>query len=462
MKVRLIHIFLFLLIADFILSLPQVEANFNQYRPGGFELVRVLRLCAIPILSVLFIQKLRARKWSSLGWSFWIEMVFPIIVFYLILFIQLYTIPQGAVQGHINSGVTFVFRNLLYLCLILNLNLKASEKLVKFIPLLFLGTLIVAVYQYPLNILTGEIGLGDVLSALGQGSKIKTFGLFMSANEDGNALVALFPFALFYIEKLPVSKKIFVRNFALVTMALVLLFNGTRTAMFASFPMVLFLFYSNLSIKRVLGYLPIVGPLLFLVVLLVSDFVGAAFSRDTAGEGSFNWRREVVWTPAIEYINQHSPILGFGSRGWDFVARVLDINRGGRGPFTAIPSHNLYIWLYACFGLIGLAILALILFGLIRNSFRLAKNPNRDIALLAKACFCSVCAYIIWGGISNAFFPPGWNILYGIALIVASLRMMENWLKVDSSRNFNPYLNKYKYSEIQEATGGNQETANIS
>lgn len=449
MKIRLINIFLFLLIAEHILSLPQVAVTFQNVRPVGFSLLGVLRFASLPALTFLFISKFKKRKVNIIGSLFGLEMILPTILFVAILIFQIFSIPEAALPRHFSGSSNYVFRNLLYLCIVLNLSSKTGKKLLEVIPLIFCITFIVAIIQYPFNIAFSGLGIGDVLASYRPSGRVQFFGLFSAANEDANAMVTLLPFTLLYIEKLNGMRKYIIRNFLLAIMPFILLFNGTRTALFIGFPLVLLLYYSNLAIKQIAKLSIFLIPIFCFIVLISYDFIAAAFAGESASGGTLGWRMRTLWTPAVTYTNQVSPLLGFGSNGWDYLVRTLDL---AFGPGQS-PAHNLYVWFYAGWGILGLAVLLFFLVGLLRSSFELSKLQQKDLALLSKTCFCSICAYMIWGCISNAFMPTGWNILYGIGMIIASIRVINaekfkaNQLASSNlSKVKNPFLRRKGFS----------------
>ncbi|NEO98673.1 MAG: hypothetical protein F6K58_08325 [Symploca sp. SIO2E9] len=441
MKVKAVYIPTFLLLANFIVSLPQVAATFSSIRLGGFSLIGVVRVGLLPVLFFTLIDTFKSRRIKKIGSRFWLEMIFPIFAFLILLIFQIFTLPSKALSGHLSGSADYVFLWLSYLCIVLNLNHETSHKIIKIISFTFLLVFIAAIIQYPYLIISSGKNLIGVLSSYGQSGKIKTFALFASANEDANAVMTLLPFALFYIEKTSGIKRIILRTSILLYIPIILLFNGTRTALIISFPLILSLFYSNLSFKKIINFFPFLIPIIGLVYIFTYSFVGSAFSREAADEGSLNWRMENLWIPATTYTRENSPLVGFGSLGWDYVSRSIEIGYGSGSYFKIIPSHNLYVWSYVGWGTIGLFILLVFIAILLKESFKLSRLSNFELSSLSKTVFCSILGYCIWGCISNAFMPAGWCIFYSMGIIIASMRV----ILVESNKQLFKYQIKQTY-----------------
>ncbi|NET04133.1 MAG: hypothetical protein F6K16_05265 [Symploca sp. SIO2B6] len=441
MKVKAVYIPTFLLVANFIVSLPQVAATFSSIRLGGFSLIGVVRVGLLPVLLFILIDTVKSRRIKKIGSRFWIEMILPIFAFLILLIFQIFTLPSRALSGHLSGSADYVFLWLSYLCIVLNLNNETAYKTLQIISLVFLLIFIAAIIQYPYLIISSGKNLLGVLSSYGQSGKIKTFALFASANEDANAIMTLFPFALFYIEKTSGIKRVILRAIILIYIPAILLFNGTRTALIISFPFILSLFYSNLSFKKTIRLFPFLVPIIGLIYIFTYSFVGSAFSREAADEGSLNWRMENLWIPATTYTREHSPLVGFGSLGWDYVSRAIEIGYGSGSFLKIIPSHNLYVWSYVGWGTIGLSILLVFIAILFKGSFKLSKLKNFKLSSLSKTVFCSIFGYCIWGCISNAFMPAGWSIFYSLGIIIASMRI----ILVESNKQFFEYKTNLEY-----------------
>lgn len=424
MKIKQITILLGIYIAEYLLTIPQIGSSFAHIRPGGFSLLGVVRFAGLPVLSFLLFEKLKSQRIAKVGNRYWLEMILPIVAFLILLIAQVFLIPRSGLSGHLSGSPDYVFRNLLYLCIILNINAKNAGKVIKVISVLFAITFFYNLIQYPFVIHSSGVSIASVLSSYGQQSKVKTFGLFNAANEDANAMMTLLPFALLYIDQLHGLKRKTLRIVLILLMPLALLFNGTRTALIITFPLILFLYYTDLSLKKVVRFSPLLIPIVGLAVVGASGFVSSAFTKEAEDGGSLGWRFEEVWIPAVNYTSEHSPLVGLGSLGWNYVSRAAQIGYGFGQNFDIKPAHNLYVWFFVSWGAIGLAFLLIFMFGLLRSSLQLSHLKKSNLASLSKACFCSVCAYVIWGGISNAFMGSGFNMLYGTALIVASMRVL--------------------------------------
>lgn len=440
MKIRAFHIPLFLLIIDFILSIPAFSGVVG-FRVGSVSFLGVFRFFALALIVFSLSQlsnKLDIFKFKK-------QFFIPLISLISILIIQVFSVPQGALLGHLTGSTRIVFWFLCYIYLMINLNSRTEKQVVNILLSFFAIIFAISLIQYPILIARSGVSIGSVLAAFSEGGKIKTFGLFGSANEDANCMMTLFPFALLYVESLKSSRKKIFRYTTIISTFLALVFNGTRTAMLLTFPLVLFIYYSKLSVKRVLVFTAIFLLALIFLALTSADFFASLFSSEIEDGGSLGYRVEHAWIPAINYTLEKAPIFGFGARGWEYLngkIRLFDvINEWGVVQGSAAP-HNVYVWSLVTWGLAGLAAYITLIIILLKNSFLMFKTNalrsqyDRDIG---KTVFCSIFAYCIWGGISNAHMPVGWITFFMLAVLVASLKMRSISENLCLAIN-NPYL----------------------
>jgi O-antigen ligase len=409
---------IWLLLINFLLAIPQFEWN---------KSIGWVRLLFIPFLLLLLLDlvirvgKTRIKLAIGMGW--------PILGLLFLFVLQALVIPSGALNLHLSGCIKFVSWILLYFCALLAITKLNAQKMAKSIvvvlSLVFLGI----VLQYPFLIFSAAGSLGEVIASYGNTSAEKDIhGLFAAANEDANGMVTLLPFFLFHIEKLSGLRRLVFRGAIFLYIPFILLFNGTRTALFISFPIVLFLFYIRFSLRSLIRFIPLVLGIVAMTILYASQFIGQAFQGETLNNGNFGWRVLRLWIPASHYTFEHSPIFGFGSRGWDYVGMVNSIVRSEIGSVASIfdttPPHNVYIWVYVSWGVMGLFVYLSFLALLLKESFRCSISRVNEVTELGKAAFCATVGYCIWAAISNAHLEGGWLILFAIGLIVASLRWM--------------------------------------
>jgi O-antigen ligase len=421
MKIKTIVIPFFFMIFYLITSIYQVLTI-----PPLESALRFLRLASIPILLFAIIDlvsKLKRKQARLL-----IMMGLPILIILFVTVFQLLALPPDALSIHISGSVRIICWSLTYLCLLLSFTYPAASKYNKILVTLFFLIFIVGLCQYPSIINKSGTSINYLLSSYGQfdGGK-SNFGIFGSANEDANALMSLFPIALLFINKIRGIIRIILIGILFIFFPIAIIYNGTRTALLVTYPLILFLFYSNLSLKKIVIFI-LASPIISSILLLFSNgLFERAFAEDASGGGSFSWRLEHSWIPAVNYTLTNSPIFGFGSRGWEYVVQNVGILTP-EGEF--IPPHSAYVWVYISWGIIGLIAYLAFLLVLLKNSFQLSKSKNLNIASTSKALFCSVIAYCIWAFISNASDDQGWLILFAIGTLIASLKILEYEKKI--------------------------------
>ncbi|MBW4537597.1 MAG: hypothetical protein KME43_00470 [Myxacorys chilensis ATA2-1-KO14] len=432
MKTKAFYIPILMLLNDVMISIPkpgmlilQPELTFESIRILGFSFAGAIRLFGMPLLILVILDSIEMRRLRKSV----IPLLVPIVGLLGILVFQFLAIPRDAVPTHSTGVIRYISWALGFIALLSTLNVKNSVKVHHICAATLTTLFFLLIVQYPGVIANSGYSLTTIMQAYGSDT-LKLDGIFAAANEDANGAMTLLPFFLAYTEQQSGIKKSLLRIFALTITPLMILFNGTRTALFIIYPLVLFLFYSNLSIKTLLKYLPVLITLGIIIRSVGATIAQTAFSSEAQGEGTFGWRVEKVWAPAFAYGSEISPFFGFGVRGWEYVcnhAGVLNASGECESP------HNIYLWLFISWGLVGLVVHLLFLLLLLLYSFRLAKFPNREIAIYAKASFCSLIAYLFWASISNANIDVAWLILILIASSVAALSIVSHAQKLQKS-----------------------------
>lgn len=423
MKTKAFYIPIFMLLNDLLISIPrpgrlilQPELTFESIRIGDFSFAGVIRLIGIPLLVLVIFDSIEVQRLRKII----IPFLIPFSGLLGILIFQFFVIPQGAISMHSTGVVRYVSWSLGFIALLSTLSGKNSIKVHHIVTTTLTVLFFLLIIQYPSIIANSGYSLTTIIQNYGSNT-IKMNGIFAAANEDANAAMALLPFFLAYAERQSGLKRWLLRIFALTITPLMILFNGTRTALLITYPLVLFLFYSNLSIKSIVKYSPILLTLGIIAQSIGSTLVKTSFTGEIQGEGTFGWRVEKVWIPAFNYGSETSPILGFGVRGWEYVCQQAGIlNASGEGE----SPHNVYLWLFISLGLIGLINHLVFLLILLFSSFRLSKFPDQEISVYAKAVFCSLAAYLIWAVISNANIDVAWLILILISSSIAALSII--------------------------------------
>ena len=418
MKIPAFYIPISLLILDLVLSLPQVPLH----------IIGALRIAFIPLLFIVLLDA--SGKISIQRLKFAIYMSGPLLVLPMLFAFQVLALPSDALSIHLSGCTKFVCWILGYLCTLLTLNNQSARKTRSIILYTFIFIFLATIVQYPFIIAKSSTSIAVILKNFGRGEK-NFFGLFAAANEDANSTVTLLPFLLMQVEKLGGLKKFVLLACILFYFSIVLLFNGTRTALLITFPLILFIFYSKLSIKAFLGISPLIGLAFLLYNAYGRGFTEEAFSKESGDSGTFSFRLERVWIPASTYTFEHSPLVGFGSRGWEYVGSLVRLVRSASetNAFEIIPSHNVYVWTFVSWGILGSFIYVTFLILLLKESFGLSKNSDAEVAMFGRTLFCSMIAYCFWAFISNANIEAGWVILILLGVMISSLKITVFWNK---------------------------------
>jgi hypothetical protein len=389
--------------------------------------IRVFRLAALPLTSFILFALMAKAKFVHIRHFLWI--IFPVVVILVINLFQLISLPKAAIATHITGSIKFTSWFIIFFCTVFSLTPKTAKYYRNTLATLLVGIFLVGIAFYPSIILRTGGGVSSILSAYGQvGERFQSFGIFGSANEDANGLLTLFPLVLLAIEKISGKLKTAAKLLIFTILPIILLYNGTRTALLATLPLIAFLFYSNFSIKGLARLSLLASTAIGIASPILISFVERSFHTSDPDGGSFNWRLEHAWIPAFKYTTANSPLFGFGSRGWEYIGNAINIYQvSGTNPnqLEIIPAHSCFIWVYVSWGMIGFAAYLLLLAILLIEAFKLSQSRSWETRNFGKALFCSMVAYCLWAYISNAMWEQGWLILIGLAILIASSKLLE-------------------------------------
>jgi hypothetical protein len=418
MKIKLSNCLTWLLWIFIIVSVHVIAKM-----PAANSVIRLFRLTTIPFLAFVVITVLLPQQpLNKVKRVFFL--CFPPIVLLFINLFQIIALPTDVRSTHITGSVKFTAWFLLYIAIILDLNSTNVHKIKNRVFMILTIIFGVGILQYPQVIIQSGAGIGAALSGYGQlDERFQLYGIFGSSNEDANGFVTLFPLALLWIETQKGLRRKVLRLMLLMYFPLILIFNGTRTALLISFPLITTLFYWRLSLKKLLG---LAGPLAAVCIGIFSlseKLVAHNFSEESQGGGSFGWRVEHVWTPAINYTLSHSPVFGFGSRGWEFMCQAKGLFNPETG--EAISPHSGYVWALTSWGVLGLVAYVMFLLVLLLESFKLSRSTIEEVSIFGRALLCSCIGYCFWAFISNVIWDQGWMILISLAILIACLKILE-------------------------------------
>ena len=414
MKLKISNLLIALIVINMISSI-HVLADLSPFN----TIIRLFRLATIPLLIASIVVLLPRQPLAKLRES--ILLCLSPIILICINLLQLFALPDVLISTHATGSARFTTWFLLYIATILALNSTTVDKVKNAIFILLVAIFAVGILQYPRIILQAGGQLGTALSNYGQvDSRYQLAGIFGSANEDANGLITLFPLALLWIERQKGMKRSLLRWMLLIYFPLVLVFNGTRTALIVSFPLITLLFYWRLSLKQFLLWIGPLATASLVVIQASASLINRVFGQESQGSGSLGWRIEHAWVPSIDYTWAKSPLFGFGSRGWEYVSVQLQIfDLEG----MAEPAHSGYVWVFVSWGALGLFAYVAFLGLLLAQAFVLSLSENSEIAIAGRALLCSVIGYCLWAFISNVMWPQGWLILLLVATMIACLKI---------------------------------------
>lgn len=364
-----------------------------------------------------------------------------IVSLYFLLFILAVStlfLPNNYLRfRHLSASSRFVFFSLSLFCIASQRYLYINNKpIYKIIFLFFISFLIF----YPYLILKTPGGIPYLLEH-------RYFGgvRLYNPNEDANAMVTLFPLILAFLKTR--KMKVLLIGF----LAIVLIYNPTRSAKITF--IIILLIYHYLVANRKVVYLLISLSILLLAGPVVINSFSNLFRDEEVlqnwqslfkGEplrGNLANRIQFIWIPAIDYTFHHSPLIGFGSYGWEHVARIQGILYGTE----AESPHNTYVWVYVSWGLLGLLWYITFLLILLKKAIKY-RTLTKSISQRKKASalICSIIAYSIWSFISNSNIEAGWTILFFLAILVMSQARLIPRARLDISLKVHtPFANRH-------------------
>lgn len=239
-----------------------------------------------------------------------------------------------------------------------------------------------------------------------------------SANEDGGLLACLLPFVIYKYS----SKRIL---WIILPIYLFLFYflNGSRTTLIASIIIIILmvgLYYGRIKLLKVLYFFAFV---IFIVINL--PLIEKSLLKDEntninlkqvwlkeQGKGNLEGRIGNIWAPVVKYTIKNSPLLGFGLGNWSEVTDKLNLFLlidGQRS--TGRSAHNMFVFLFAEVGIIGLFLFLLIiifsiksvLLNIKQSAMKMEQRLNISIAL-------SWIGYLSWAMTANPYSIAGWSI----------------------------------------------------
>ena len=410
--------------------IPYVLFGKDEIFVGGIGLDGLVRFIALGVLVVILIDHLTR---FSFVFRYERKIVVVILLFFLIMLVQLFWVNQAVLN--LQGAVKFIF----YFCFIVISLYSAiiySDTTIQTIINISLYLFLAVLAFYPYLIVTS----GQNIVSRFFDNEARMHFLLKAGNEDAHFMTTLMMLVFLKLKK---NKVILIAVGLIFYVALV--YNGTRSALFMALvlPVLYYIFYK----KRFVASFVIIVLVTFATLPYMNTLIEAKFSKDLkvfqetdkvmAGEkvgGNMSWRITHVWLPTVHYTWDHAPFTGNGSNGWNIVgAKVIS---GGE---SASP-HNLFIWAFVNWGLIG-ACLLLALMGIpilyVWRSYWQEDDP-KDLAVII-ALLCGWLEFIVWSSLANSYNLNGWVVLS--LLIVCSIAVKykdfcRNLMSVHESFNY--------------------------
>jgi hypothetical protein len=224
----------------------------------------------------------------------------------------------------------------------------------------------------------------------------------------------------------------------LMFFSLAMVYNGTLTAIVMGVTVTILYYFLN-SRKKVL-----LVVLIIMILLLVGGTILQALSVLFERQKVLIWSYEkllrgeplgenlsgrigLVWLPAILYTIENSFWTGFGSNGWTMVANNTALVRI-EGIVQAASPHNLFVWSFTNWGIVGLVLIICIFYKSVRYSwFCVRASGTSSERNIPNAIFCSWVAFIGWSMSANSHGPYGWTVF--ILLILLSIANKQHLIR---------------------------------
>ena len=253
--------------------------------------------------------------------------------------------------------------------------------------------------------------------------------LLGAGNEDAGLMLCFLPLALTKLY----GKKMLTGLF-LMLYFVAMIYNGTRSMLIMSYVAVV-LFYLFITKKKILYIL-----LVFTLIMAVSPIILHSFGRSFKSEyglvsnprailegrdvgGTLSFRVTKIWLPMIDYTLRRSPWIGFGSNSWYRIGRetrLITMYQKVRGTVVGSP-HNLFIYYFVQWGIMGLFIFIYIFYSGIRNAWSNIRNSLiLEEKVISVAIFCSWIGYFTWSMLANSNSEAGMVIFMILILLSIS------------------------------------------
>jgi O-antigen ligase len=381
----------------------------GEYSIAGIGVPGILRLLFLSIL--FFIMGLNLKRFNPVL-KYERKSIF-IVLLILYLFVQLFFLSNFAYQ--FQGSIKYYFYFSLMLIGLYNAYVEGaltSNKLVKLAVIFFFMIIVF----YPYVIMSSGLSVSERL----QHSNLRLGYLLQAGNEDAHVLVSLFPFVL-----VKLNTKRFFSKVVFLILLVVLFYNGTRSALIMGIFVTALFYFLGTKNKYLFGLISFIVLLILLpfvynifVILFKKEFAFFQnidqFLQGGFTQGNLAGRITYIWVPTVLYTIKNSLMFGFGSNGWQIVAsKVTWFSFQG----TYYSPHNLFVWIFVSWGLIGLTLFIGFYYSQFLLAYRNYKNSTENLRVITIAVLCSFFAFLAWSFIANAHGAHGWTVLIISVLI---------------------------------------------
>ena len=391
----------------------------------------IYRFIGLVILLVLIITtNFQTFKFAKLPIGF---------IFIFILIIQPVFLPKDFLLLNLSGAIKFLYYALLCAFLIREVNITheiSNVDIPKVIFILFYIVLFVNVIYFILH-------TSEVIHDFTHFDYIEKRGFILGAgNEEGNFMMTILPFILLKY------KKISIKTILLFFLILLLLMvNGSRASL-GIFVVTTSVYYLLSSEKKVLTF-----SVIILIGILISSFLYSTIyfryekvfqsfnyysifnSTGNTGSDNFSFRVFALWLPAILFTMKYNLLLGIGPSApnildnYNILIVPMDEKYGA-------SLHNTFVYIFSCFGLIGLILFFILLTGLLLKCFNAILKFKNEKGF--PAIFASLTGFFIWSNISNSNTTIGWNYLILVIFYFFILKIKNvNQTTIDKNEDAN-------------------------
>lgn len=254
--------------------------------------------------------------------------------------------------------------------------------------------------------------------------------LLGNANEDAGLLITLLPFGYYTLRNNKLQKIIF----ATFSIFILIFYNGSRYAILGYIIITTLSFLLNKRLRFRFIFLTFIAMtfavfLSFNYLNKYTDYDDALNNFASVASGNYDTgnlagRIGGIWIPAINYTAGQSLWFGFGAGSWFEQAYNFTFNRVNYKTINTFRApHNLFIYNFIQFGLLGLIALFSIFFqGIYKTLKYIYKNKGSSNLGFAAAVLSSWIGLLLWSLVANAWPSFSFPLIFILLTFTYSLK----------------------------------------